>query len=806
MSTPTLAYRREDFGAFRRRLLQPRPSEQAIGGWRPAEGDLGLQILEWWAYLGDILSFYNERAANETYLRTATRPQSVADLVGLLGYRPGPGLAATGPVAAVRRPAHPTEPLVLPAGMRLSSVATPGVPSQTFEVDTTASFSGPSNLPVRLPAHTTLSPRADGTVDLLLSGRVSGVKLGDELLLVDRNFAGTTDTWVLVTVAALAPAVDPSTGAENTVVTLSTSGAGWQSIFWLYVLAHMLPDATGYRLLRPTGTASVWNQGGGSQGGSPISVSFGTNVDQGAVHLSAVVRAIAAGDLVLLRHPTVGGVLASVSRAADGLGTVSYPTPGHEGPAPGASTSVTSTTPDIPVVHTQLSLTLWLYSGWILNYMAWLQQFGAITAHFGFRDVGTIIGFPPTSIGGLPAKILVPSASAPPVGAVALLQDATGAGVPVTVTAASAAGDEAELTVVGAGTPPAAPAAPLAAPLQLMLDVVPVSRGVTVTDEVLGSGNGALAGQSFTLAKGPLTYLGTTEQPVSTLSVYVDGVAWREVDSFYAQQPTARVYVISRSADASVTGVTFGDGVNGARLPTGSGNVVATYRYGSGAAAPPAGRLTTIMHPQPNLASIQNPVAVSGGADPQSPDDVRGDAPASVSTFGRAISAADFQQIAARAPGVARAAAQWTFASAAQRALVTVYVGDDDAAVTAAATALASAEDPNRPVAVLPAQPQEIGVSCSLLVAADREVAAVVAAATAALSDPVAGLFSPARMGIGAPLYRSAASAALMVPGVLAVHELLVLSSEDEVFDPGPDGFFVLSVDNLTINGVQAGG
>ena len=127
--------------------------------------------------------------------------------------------------------------------------------------------------------------------------------------------------------------------------------------------------------------------------------------------------------------------------------------------------------------------------------------------------------------------------------------------------------------------------------------------------------------------------------------------------------------------------MTFGDGVNGARLPSGTGNVVASYRYGSGKASPPAGLLTTIGQPQLNLASIQNPVPVSGGADPQTPDDVRTAAPASVSTFGRAISATDYEQIAAQAPGVNRAAASWTFDQAEQRTLVTVYVGGDPAAV-----------------------------------------------------------------------------------------------------------------------------
>ena len=110
----TIAYRVDDFSGFRRALLRPLAGEQALLGWRPAPGDLGLQLLEWWAYLADILTFYNERIANEDYLRTAELPTSVTGLVGLLGYRPRPAIGAVGQVAALRRKSHPSEPLVIP--------------------------------------------------------------------------------------------------------------------------------------------------------------------------------------------------------------------------------------------------------------------------------------------------------------------------------------------------------------------------------------------------------------------------------------------------------------------------------------------------------------------------------------------------------------------------------------------------------------------------------------------------------------------------------------------------------------------
>ena len=58
-------------------------------------------MLEWWAYIADVLTFYNERIANQAYLGTADQPESVQRLIRILGYRPRPGIGATGFVAAI---------------------------------------------------------------------------------------------------------------------------------------------------------------------------------------------------------------------------------------------------------------------------------------------------------------------------------------------------------------------------------------------------------------------------------------------------------------------------------------------------------------------------------------------------------------------------------------------------------------------------------------------------------------------------------------------------------------------------------
>ena len=150
-----IAYRAGDFAAFRRALLSPLAGEQQLANWSPSTGDLGLQALEWWAYLADILTFYNERIANGSYLGTAVAqpgPQNAAGLAALLGYLTTPGVTATGVVAAIRSASAAVGPLVIPAGMQIASTPAAGVPAQLFEVTRGATFTGPSDAVIGIPS------------------------------------------------------------------------------------------------------------------------------------------------------------------------------------------------------------------------------------------------------------------------------------------------------------------------------------------------------------------------------------------------------------------------------------------------------------------------------------------------------------------------------------------------------------------------------------------------------------------------------------------------------------------------------
>jgi predicted phage baseplate assembly protein len=285
-------------------------------------------------------------------------------------------------------------------------------------------------------------------------------------------------------------------------------------------------------------------------------------------------------------------------------------------------------------------------------------------------------------------------------------------------------------------------------------------------------------------------------------------VEWKELPSFYGQAANAHIFV-TREDENNRTHVLFGDGINGARLPSGSNNIVAKYRYGSGADTPDAGQLTVITQPQPNLKGIRNPVAVGGGADPDSPKKIKRYAPQSVLTFGRAVSGDDYETIAVQAPGVARARAYWALDPDEQRTLVKIYVGDNDSAVNAAKVALAHADDPNRPVRVRRALAIPITLSFTLRIDPTHVATDVIAAARAAMLDDDTGLFGINVVRIGQPVYQSQIYASCQaVPGILAVHSLLFLQDRGHGFevvdhfryDPGEGGFFQLQSDNLIIS------
>ena len=177
--------------------------------------------------------------------------------------------------------------------------------------------------------------------------------------------------------------------------------------------------------------------------------------------------------------------------------------------------------------------------------------------------------------------------------------------------------------------------------------------------EVLGSGDGTRVFQKFTLRQTPLTYTSasTPSGGASTLTVRVNDILWTEVPSLYNHGPTEQIYIARKADDGTVT-IEFGDGVTGARLPTGSENITALYRVGTGSGGNVgAARLSMLLTRPLGVNNVSNPSPATGGADGEQWAQARQHAPLTVLTLDRVVSLQDCADFASAFSGIAKAAA-----------------------------------------------------------------------------------------------------------------------------------------------------
>jgi len=187
-------------------------------------------------------------------------------------------------------------------------------------------------------------------------------------------------------------------------------------------------------------------------------------------------------------------------------------------------------------------------------------------------------------------------------------------------------------------------------------NVVKATHGET-RNETLGGGDGSKALQSFTLKQSPLTFLAapTAAGAESSLQVFVNDVRWHQQTSFVDRAPTDHAF-ITRTDDDGKTTLTFGNGREGARLPTGTENVKAVYRNGIGKPGNVrAGQLNLLSTRPLGVKEVVNPLRASGGADRETRDQARRSAPLAVMSLDRLVSTPDYADFARSFAGIAKA-------------------------------------------------------------------------------------------------------------------------------------------------------
>ncbi len=648
-----------------------------------APDDPGIAIIESAAVVADILTFYQEHYANEAYLRTAKWRESIQELVRLTGYRLAPGLGGRANFALEVRG---TRPVVVPAGFPLKADLANA--PDTIDFQTVAEHTAIPGLSKfrlyrqrliqsGLPANTTrLEIYALGGSSNPAVLSAFDLKKGDKLILVP-----PAPNWI-----SSGPANSNQNAAQVVKVSKVTPRLG----LLVVEIEGRIDEAwagavTAYRINRSfrhfghnTPVKVVYTTGSGSSlttnqvdahllrhikqtcYGAPDFLY--THLPRNYIPLDQEVSDLSAGGRIAIEallNPTGSGTLRKVTlvRTIRALRTLTMNWGNLSGPSTwidlGATAqlvpnaSLGSATADIREfrIHEITSPAISLR-----NLSAHLN--GAITLPNELYFYGSRIEARPLrnrrisfkADDGRFAEALV---AAIDTGGTTFtrLRQVTLSNVPAGFSRSDFDEEAPTVSVYG--------------------NVVEATQGKAEKTVVLGNGDARQAFQTFKIPKAPLTYLhdfAATPPQAPELLVRVNGREWKQVDAFFAHGPLEEIYLVREDADGN-SYVQFGDGENGARLPSGVQNVTAAYRSGIGAlglvkegAKPSAGAKLD------GLEKVQLPGEVTGGAQPEAADKAREAAPGKLQTLGRMVSLKDYESEALGTGGVVAAAAAWDIA------------------------------------------------------------------------------------------------------------------------------------------------
>ncbi|MDB5598184.1 MAG: hypothetical protein JWN71_228 [Xanthobacteraceae bacterium] len=191
-------------------------------------------------------------------------------------------------------------------------------------------------------------------------------------------------------------------------------------------------------------------------------------------------------------------------------------------------------------------------------------------------------------------------------------------------------------------------------------NVADAGHGETKPTKKLGSGDASVNNQKFPIDFDDVSHVRDVAMPGGVradVRIEIEQEIYSQVATLRDSEPSDPHYVV-RITEAGTLELEFGDGRHGRRLPSGSNNVLASIRRGSGLGGNLAtGALTDLVKKHPALESFVQPIAAAGGDDRESIEQIRLNAPGRLTAMDRAISVADYQRLAQRFQGVWHAAA-----------------------------------------------------------------------------------------------------------------------------------------------------
>ena len=839
-----LEYRVGTHGSFKRSMLAAlseagHPKLQALT--TRADDDFSIALLDACATTLDVLTFYQERLANESYLRTATEHSSILRLARLIGYELKPGIAASTWLAFTLEtaPGAP-EKAIIAAGAKVQSVPGQDEKPQTFE--TVEDLEARAEWNAMRPQIVEPVSIHAGLDQLYLKGSATQLQPGDAILLVgnERENSVTAQEWSVRIVVK----VKPDAQQDWTLITFNKAldaGRVPQSNIKVFAFrqraaqfGHNAPDpryivdpntgnAVGkWENFKPDGSsidldtgypkvvARSWIAMVGASGGTSLYnaavVSFPTRTEFAM-----------SGKVTRIKPDTTGNLLffglqeTIVYAESEQLQLTSPPHTTRESEAPSKSLDLDEGTL-APVEGTRIALeqqvtafatgrTLIVTGKRIRAKVALSAPALTLTDDIGSQSKplkpgdtlvvqqlpavqsnNTVIwrlrhddGFDGTLTTGLHDLVLANAAK-------------TDAFISERVAVNLSEGNPTQILLNGAGLEKIYDRATVS----IAGNVARGTHGETV-EEFAGSGDATQVFQKFTLRQGPLTFVRTSKPPgfASTLQVRVDDLLWRKVPFLYRRKPDERIY-LERLGDEQKTTVHFGDGIIGARLPSGQQNIRLKYRKGSGLEGlVKAGQLSQLLTRPLGVKEVVNPLPAEGADEAESLSDARQNAPLTVLTLERVVSLQDYEDFARAYPGVAKVLATWTWDGRKRGVFLTV-AGPKGAAVTTGPgsvgsdllEALRAAGDSFVPLRIETYRQASFKVAGMVAVHPDYEKEKVLAAAREELRTR----FSFAARAFGQPVLLSEVIGVLhSVKGVVAVDvDHLQRTDKTEPENPAP--------------------
>jgi hypothetical protein len=136
---PQVDYTSKDYTSIKDDLLALIPN--FAPNWTSRDSsDFGIVLLELFSYLGDLVNYQIDRAANESFITTATQRDNVLKLAALLGYSPNEISPATGTVSFTNLNANTP---VIPKG---TNVYSSGANPITYVTDSAVTLSAGPNV------------------------------------------------------------------------------------------------------------------------------------------------------------------------------------------------------------------------------------------------------------------------------------------------------------------------------------------------------------------------------------------------------------------------------------------------------------------------------------------------------------------------------------------------------------------------------------------------------------------------------------------------------------------------------------